>query len=85
LLTLLVRYAVTTDELQHDGAAALGLFETVDGADARMIQCRKQLGLALESGEPIGHSTARRTASRSCSTGCARIPILYELILPARP
>ena len=42
------------DQLQHQRADAVRLFEAVDRRDVRMIQRREHLRLALEAGEAIG-------------------------------
>jgi hypothetical protein len=40
-------------QLQHERLDAVGVFETVDRSDVRMIERRQDLRFALETGEAI--------------------------------
>ena len=42
------------DELHDESRAAVGVFESVDGADVRVIQGRQNFSFALKAGQPIG-------------------------------
>ena len=41
-------------ELEHEAAHAVGLFQSVDRADVRMIERREHARLALEARQPVG-------------------------------
>ena len=41
------------DELEHEAADAVGLLQSVDGADVRMVQRGQHTRLAFESCEPL--------------------------------
>ena len=43
----------TLDELENQEPRTVGLFDSVNRSDVRMLQCRKEPGFAVESGESI--------------------------------
>ena len=49
-----VRQRDSVDQLHYEGLHTVGVFESVDVRDVRMIQRSQNFGLALEAGEPIG-------------------------------
>ena len=55
-----LRQRRTLDELEHQGANAVGLFEAVDVRDVRMVQGREQPRFALEAADPIGIARKHR-------------------------
>jgi hypothetical protein len=44
----------TLDELQDERRDAVRVFEAVDAADVRVIQCRERLRFALKARNPFG-------------------------------
>src|SRR5207247_306041 len=50
----------SVDELENQELGAVGLFETVDAGDMRMIQRRQQLRLALEPRDAFGILSEQR-------------------------
>ena len=51
---------ITLDELHHECATALRLFDTVDRSDVWMVQRGEDLGFALKTRQPIGIRRQRR-------------------------
>ena len=48
------RQRLALDQLQHEGAHAVGLFEAVDRRDVRVVERRQHPRLALEARQPLG-------------------------------
>ena len=48
-----VRQSRSLDQFQHQRPGVVGLLQTVDGCDARMVQAGENLRFALEAGKPI--------------------------------
>ena len=55
-----IRQGAAFEQLEHQHAAGWRLFESVDGADVRMIERRQQLRLALEARHALGIIGQRR-------------------------
>ena len=53
-MTDLLVERLAVDELQDDRGRAVGLLETVNAGDVRMVERGEELGLALEPAETIG-------------------------------
>ena len=54
-----LRQCVAGHELEHQQQAARGIFDTVDGADARVVQGREEARFAIEPGQPLRVLTDR--------------------------
>ena len=50
----------TLDELHHKGRDAVGVFQSIDGRDVRMIQRGKDFSFALKAGQPVRVPRQRR-------------------------
>ena len=55
-----LRQIVALDQLHHERRDAVGVLESVDGGDVRMIQRGEDFRFALEAGEPLGIGRERR-------------------------